>query len=296
VQIPQAKTTSIRDLETMPLKLQNGKELLLQDVADVSQGTMPGQFDRYNMRRQISLSANIFGEDLGHVSRQVSAAIERSGELPKGANIDVRGQVPPMRQMFEGLGIGLVLAVVVIFLLLAANFQSLRLALVTVSTAPAVVAGVCLALMITGTTLNIQSFIGAIMAIGVAMANGILLVTFAEYRRRDGTMANDAAVEGASSRIRPILMTSAAMVAGMVPLALALGEGSEQSAPLGRAVIGGLIAATLATLFILPSVFALVQRRATIRSASLDPDDPLSPNYAPAAVTSEGSNSTGIRT
>ena len=282
VQIPQSQTKSIRDLETLPLKGQNGKELLLQDVADVKSGTMPGQFDRYNMRRQISLSANIYGEDLGRVSNAVSAAIKRAGDPPKGANIDIRGQIPPMQQMFQGLGIGLVLAVVVIFLLLSANFQSIRLALVTVSTAPAVVAGVCLALFVTGTTLNIQSFIGAIMAIGVAMANGILLVTFAEHSRLGGASAIDAALNGASSRVRPILMTSMAMVAGMIPLALALGEGSEQSAPLGRAVIGGLVAATFATLFILPSVFALVQRRATTRSASLDPDDPDSPNYSPA--------------
>src|SRR4029079_10661509 len=143
------------------------------------------------------------------------------------------------------------------------------------------VAGVCLALIITGSTLNIQSFNGAIMAIGVAMANGILLVTFAEHSRREGATSIDAALEGASTRVRPILMTSMAMIAGMMPLALAWEEGSEQSAPLGRAVIGGLLAATFATLFVLPSVFALVQRRASTKSASLDPDDPQSPNYAP---------------
>jgi multidrug efflux pump subunit AcrB len=161
----------------------------------------------------------------------------------------------------------------------------LRLALVTVSTVPAVLVGVCLALYGTGTTLNIQSFIGAIMAVGVAMANGILLVTFAEQRRREGANSVEAALEAAASRIRPILMTSMAMIAGMVPLALALGEGSQQSAPLGRAVIGGLAAATFATLLILPSVFALVQRRASTRSASLDPDDPESAYYSPASAT-----------
>jgi RND family efflux transporter MFP subunit len=281
VQIPQAETKSKHDLEMIPLGQQNGKELLLQDVADLTEGTMPGQFDRYNMRRQISLSANIYGEDLGRVSSELSRAIKNAGELPKGANLDIRGQIPPMNQMFQGLAAGLALAVVAIFLLLSANFQSIRLALVTVSTAPAVVAGVCLALFITGSTLNIQSFIGAIMAIGVAMANGILLVTFAEHSRREGATSIDAALEGASTRVRPILMTSMAMIAGMMPLALAWEEGSEQSAPLGRAVIGGLLAATFATLFVLPSVFALVQRRASTKSASLDPDDPNSPNYAP---------------
>jgi multidrug efflux pump subunit AcrB len=279
VQIPQAQTKSIPDLQTIPLKRAGGKDLLLQDVADLKAGTMPGEFDRYNMRRQISLAANIYGEDLGRASGQLSRAIERAGALPQGANVDVRGQIPPMQQLFQGLGLGLGLAVVVIFLLLSANFQSLRLALVTVSTVPAVIAGVCLALFVTRTTLNIQSFIGAIMAVGVAMANGILLVTFAEHRRHQGGTALEAALEGAGSRVRPILMTSLAMVAGMVPLALALGEGSEQSAPLGWAVIGGLVAATFATLFVLPCVFALVQRRAGTRSASLDPDDPQSSYY-----------------
>jgi multidrug efflux pump subunit AcrB len=281
VQIPQAQTNSIQDLETVPLKRERGKDLLLQDVADVTAGSMPGEFDRYNMRRQISLAANIFGEDLGRVSRQVSRAIQDAGEPPKGVNVDIRGQIPPMQQLFRGLGLGLGFAVLVIFLLLSANFQSLRLAFVTLSTVPAVIAGVCLALWITHTTLNIQSFIGAIMAVGVAMANGILLVTFAEHRRRGGATAIDAALVGAAGRVRPILMTSMAMIGGMIPMALALGQGGEQSAPLGRAVIGGLLAATVATLFVLPSVFALVQRGAAMRSASLDPDDPESVYYSP---------------
>jgi multidrug efflux pump subunit AcrB len=160
--------------------------------------------------------------------------------------------------------------------------------LVTVSTTPAVVVGVALMLFATGTTLNLQSFIGAIMAIGVAMANGILLATFAEQRRREGLDAAAAAVEGAASRLRPILMTSLAMTAGMVPMALGLGEGGQQVAPLGRAVIGGLGAATLATLFVLPSVFALVQRRANLKSASLDPDDPQSALYHPLPASPGG--------
>jgi multidrug efflux pump subunit AcrB len=182
------------------------------------------------------------------------------------------------------LGIGLALAVVVVFLLLAANFQSFKLALVTVSTVPAVIAGVALMLFVTRTTLNIQSFIGAIMAIGVAMANAILLVTFAENRRREGVAAPDAAVDGAGSRLRAILMTSCAMIAGMIPMALGLGEGGQQTAPLGRAVIGGLAAATVATLVALPSVFALVQSRAQRRSASLDPDDPSSEHFVERAL------------
>ena len=171
-----------------------------------------------------------------------------------------------------------------IFLLLAANFQSLKLSFVVVSTTPAVIAGVVLMLWLTGTTLNIQSFMGAIMAIGVAVANAILLVTFAEAQRAspDAACAAAAAVEGARSRLRPILMTSLAMIAGMVPMALGLGEGGEQTAPLGRAVIGGLAVATVATLLVLPAVFALVQGRAHRRSASLDPDDSSSSQHGDA--------------
>jgi multidrug efflux pump subunit AcrB len=188
----------------------------------------------------------------------------------------------PMRQMFgglaggriyEGLTGGLILAVVVILLLLTAYFQSVRLSLVVVSTAPAVLAGVVLALMATRTTLNLQSFMGTIMAIGVAVANAILLTTFAEQGRREGKEVSAAAVEGAKHRLRPILMTSCAMIAGMVPMSLGLGEGGEQTAPLARAVIGGLAVATFGTLFILPSVFAVIQGRSSTRSVSLDPDD-----------------------
>jgi multidrug efflux pump subunit AcrB len=178
-----------------------------------------------------------------------------------------------MNQTLNGLRTGLGVAIVVIFLLLAANFQSIRLALAVLSTLPAVIAGVVLALWITGTTLNVQSFMGAIMAIGVSVANAILLITFAEEKRRRGGDARAAAIDGAESRIRPILMTTAAMIAGMVPLALALGAGGEQTAPLGRAVIGGLAASTLAVLFVLPFVFAVAQRQAGRASVSVHPDD-----------------------
>ncbi len=244
---------------------------------------MPGQYDRYNMRRQITLTANVSNTDLATVSREVSRAVARAGAPPTGVQVDIRGQIPPMHEMQSGLAIGLGLAIVAVFLLLTANFQSVRLALVAISTAPAVIAGVALMLLITGTTLNIQSFIGAIMAIGVAMANAILLVTFAETQRQDGLAAKDAAIEGASSRLRAILMTSCAMIAGMLPMALGLGEAGQQNAPLGRAVIGGLIAATLATLFVLPSLFSMLQSRVSAASPSLDPTDPHSSHYAPAA-------------
>jgi multidrug efflux pump subunit AcrB len=189
-----------------------------------------------------------------------------------------------MREMQSGLGIGLALAIVAVFLLLTANFQSVRLALVTVSTVPAVVAGVIITLWLTSTTINIQSFIGAIMAIGVAMANAILLVTFAEQRRREGLTANEAATNGAAGRLRAILMTSCAMIAGMLPMALGLGEAGQQNAPLGRAVIGGLLGATAATLLVLPTIFAIVQRRASSKSASLDPNDADRSHFQPATT------------
>ena len=216
VEIPQPVLHSPDDLGAIPVQRQAQQPLLLRDVAQINAGTMPGQFDRYNMKREVSLTANIASSDLGAVSRRLTRVLDEVKRLddcakdeleklnpppaPKPGRIhyELRGQIPPFRQMMSGLGVGLVLAVVVIFLLLAANFQSLRLALVTVSTAPAVVAGVVIALRLTGSTLNIQSFIGAIMAIGVAMANAILLVTFAEQSRRVGTDSRAAAVDGAA--------------------------------------------------------------------------------------------------
>src|SRR5207247_8024988 len=204
----------------------------------------------------------------GSGAGEVAAAVRRAGEPPRAVSVNIRGQIPPMNQTLTGLGIGLALAIVVIFLLLAANFQSLRLPLVVLSTAPAVMLGVALMLWITGTSLNVQSFMGAIMAVGVSVANAILLVTFAEHRRKEGQPSEESAVYGASSRLRPILMTSMAMIAGMLPMALALGEGGEQTAPLGRAVIGGLIASTVAVLMIVPLVFTIVQRGASRESVS----------------------------
>ena len=280
VEVPYQQMDSIARVETIPIQRAGGEPLLLRDVAKVGPGSMPGEYDRYNMKRTVSLTANIAGEDLGRVAGHVERAIRAAGEPPKGVTVDIRGQIVPMNEILRGLAIGLGLAVMVILLLLTANFQSVRLALVVVSTAPAVVSGVVLALWLGGTTVNLQSFMGSIMAVGVAVANAILLVTFAEKHRREGpTDADRAAVEGASGRLRPILMTSCAMVAGMTPLALGWGEGGEQSASLGRAVIGGLVAATLATLAVLPAVFAIVQTSAGRGSASLDPFDPESDRY-----------------
>src|SRR5437899_2082351 len=263
---------SIEEAQNIPVTYRNGEAILLRKIAKVTEGATPGQYERYNMQRMITVTANIAGADLGSVARQVMAAIQDLGNPPPRVSVALRGQVVPMRQMLDGLRTGLLLAVLIIFLLLAANFQSVKLSIIVVSTVPAVIAGVALTLWLTGTTLNIQSFMGAIMAVGVAVANAILLVTFAERSRLGGAAADAAAVDGAQSRLRPILMTSLAMIAGMMPMALGLGEGGQQTAPLGRAVVGGLAVATFATLLVLPSVSAIVQARAHRRSASLDPD------------------------
>jgi len=279
VEVPIERMNSPRQIGLLPVKSANNTKLMVQNVATLKEGKMPGEYDRYNMRRLVTIMANIEGEDLGRVAKKIQMAIRDAGEIPTGIHVDVRGQIEPMDEMFEGLAVGLGLAVVAILLLLTAYFQSLRLALTVMATAPAVIAGVALALFITNTTLNIQSFMGAIMAVGVATANAILLVTFAEKARLRGDPILQAAMDGAKHRLRPILMTSFAMIAGMLPMALALGEGGEQVAPLGRAVIGGLIAATVATLLVLPAIFAVVQGGASTASASLDPDDPESPHY-----------------
>jgi multidrug efflux pump subunit AcrB len=280
VEIPQSLMTSIEDLKSVPAVPGGATKTMVGDVAEISYGTMAGEYDRYNQQRMVTITANIAGQDLGSVASEVNAALERAGEAPRGVTVNLRGQVPPMNQTLSGLQLGLLLAIVVIFLLLVANFQSVRVALVILSTIPAVVTGVTVALWITGTTLNVQSFMGAIMAIGVSVANAILLVTFAEQKRREGMEATAAAMEGASSRLRPILMTSMAMIAGMIPMALAIGEGGEQTAPLGRAVIGGLVASTLAVLTVLPLIFGMAQRKASRASASLHPKDDVSKSAA----------------
>jgi len=274
VQAPIEQMNSVEQVKNIPVVGRGSGQLQLRQVADVSGGTVLGEYDRYNMQRMLTLGANVGGEDLGRVSGHIDQALAEAGEPPARVSVAVRGQIAPMRELFGGLASGLGVALLAIFLMLAANFQSFRLALAVLLTAPAVIAGVALALQVTHTTLNMQSFMGAIMASGVAVANAILLVTFAERSRAEGAPAHRAAVNGAAGRLRPILMTSCAMIAGMIPMASGLGEGGEQTAPLGRAVIGGLIGATLATLIALPAIFAILQRDKTRTTASIHPDDP----------------------
>jgi multidrug efflux pump subunit AcrB len=278
VEIQQNRTRSIDDLKALRVS-GNGPQALLGDVAQVQNGTVMGEVDRYNMQRVISLTGNLHGEYLGDGAKDVQKAITRAGNPPRGVTVAVRGQIPPLEETVAGLRTGLALSILVIFLLLAFNFQSLRLAIAVLLTVPAVLSGVLLMLFLTGTTLNVQSFMGAIMAIGVAVANAILLVTFAESNRKEGMSPRDSATEAAKARSRAILMTAAAMIAGMIPMALGLTESGRQSAPLGRAVIGGLAAATISTLFILPALYAILQSRARTASPSLNPYDPESPYY-----------------
>jgi multidrug efflux pump subunit AcrB len=290
VEIPEQQMNSLEEVKNLPIAHRAGRQIGLRNLASVTDSTALGEYDRYNQQRMLTLSANISGEDLGRAAVHVQRAIHDTGKPPARVNVSVRGQVQPMLEMFGGLRLGLLMAVGVILLLLAANFQSFRLSLAVGLTIPAVIAGVVLMLWLTRTTLNIQSFMGAIMAIGVAVANAILLVTFAERSRSEGREPWEAAIHGARSRLRPILMTSFAMIAGMIPMALGLGEGGEQSAPLGRAVIGGLIGAACATLGVLPAIFAMLQSRDARVSASLDPDDPRSPYFEPAPRLAMASN------
>jgi multidrug efflux pump subunit AcrB len=282
VEIPQSKIGSIEDVSDLPVMAPNSSNgigrPLVSDLARVDYGTTFGEVDRYNMQRVISFTANIHDRPLGPVLAEIRQAIARAGAPPRGVNVFTRGQVPAFEETLAGLRTGLLLSIVVIFLLLAANFQSFRLSLAVMSAVPAVICGVLIMLLVTATTLNVQSFMGAIMAIGISVANAILLVTFAENARRQGASAHDAAVEGGRGRMRAILMTASAMIAGMIPMALGIGEGA-QAAPLGRAVIGGLLFATAATLVVLPSAYTLLQARARTQSPTLDPDDPTGAQY-----------------
>jgi multidrug efflux pump subunit AcrB len=287
VEVPTPQMNSPVQLETVSLAEVNPTlNLFIRDVARVGRGTMPGEIDRTSSQRYVSITANVEGEDLGRAARQIEHAITAAGEPPRGARVLTRGQVAPMNEMFRALAVGLVLAVVVILVLLSAYFESPRLALASVSSVPGVLCGVVIMLLVTGTTLNIESFMGSIMCVGVSVSNSVMLVTFIAMEWRERQVVPEAARAGAQDRLRPILMTACAMTVGMVPMALALEHGSEMEAPLGRAVIGGLVLSTFVTLFIVPSVFALLMGRSKPRSPSLHPDDPASAYYAPEVVVS----------
>lgn len=278
VQVPEFEMNSIKDIENIPM-VKGQLRPTLADIATITPINVPAEYDRIGPRRIVTVSANVFKKDLGRAADAVRLAISNAGAQPKGMVVEVRGLVKLLEETLNSLQSGLLLAIVVIFLLLSANYQSFKVSFVVLITVPAVLAGSMVLLLISGGTLNLQSYMGIIMSVGVSIANAVLLVTTAEKLRMDLGDAEKAARLAGSQRLRPILMTSIAMVVGMLPMASGLSESGEQAAPLGRAVIGGLIASTFAALLILPVVFAAVQRKTTLKSVSLDPNDRVSEFY-----------------
>ncbi|OZI08693.1 acriflavin resistance protein [Siphonobacter sp. BAB-5385] len=278
VEMEQQQMNTVADIQSIPL-VKGQLRPTLGDVATITPSTVPGEYDRIGPRRIITVSANIAHKDLGTASRAVQQAIKNAGDPPKGSSVELRGMAQLLDETLTSLQFGLGLAVVVIFLLLAANYQSFKLAGVVLVSIPAVLAGSLTLLLVTGQTLNLQSYMGIIMSVGVSVANALLLVTNAESLRLRYRNALTSARMAGAARLRPILMTALAMIAGMIPMASGLGESGEQTAPLGRAVIGGLLFSTVAALLILPLVFAAVQRKTSLISPSLDPDDPTSAVY-----------------
>ncbi|GLU52603.1 efflux RND transporter permease subunit [Dyadobacter frigoris] len=273
VQLPEYLMSSAQDIENIPL-VAGQLRPTLGDVATIKKVTIPGEFDRIGPRRIVTVSANIYKKDLGTAAADVSTALKEAGTPPLGTVVELKGMVKLLQDTLSSLSLGLGLAVVVIFLLLAANYQSVKVSLVVLVTIPAVLAGSITILLLTGSTLNLQSYMGIIMSVGVSVANALLIVTNAETLRIQYNDSTKAARVAGAVRLRPILMTSIAMVVGMIPMASGLSESGEQTAPLGRAVIGGLIASTFAALLILPLVFAAIQKKSSIQSVSLNPEDP----------------------
>jgi multidrug efflux pump subunit AcrB len=278
VQIPENKMNSIDGIGQIPV-LNNQQRPVLSDVATIVPDTTYGENDNLGALPVLTVTANINKTDLGTASHDVKAAIASLGKLPRGLTVETMGMTEVLSETLSSLQSGLIVAIVVIFLMLAANFQSFKVSLVILTTTPAVLLGSLIMLLITGSTLNLQSYMGIIMSVGVSIANSVLLITNAEHLRIHNSNALESAKEAAALRMRPILMTTVAMVAGMMPMAIGLGEGGDQATPLGRAVIGGLIASTFATLFVLPLVFAWFQKKTTVQSVSLDPEDKESKFY-----------------
>jgi multidrug efflux pump subunit AcrB len=281
VQVPENEMTSMHDIGEIPISPNAGRPLV-SDVATLTRDTVYGENDDVGSTPVLQVTASLNKKDLGHATADVRKALASLGKLPRGLTIETAGLTQVLTDTLDSLQTGLITAVVVIFLMLAANFQSFKVSLVTLCTVPAVLLGSLGLLMLTGSTLNLQSYMGMIMSVGVSISNSVLLVTNAEELRRLHGDSIKAAREAAGTRLRPILMTSVAMVVGMIPMASGLGEAGDQAAPLGRAVIGGLIASTFAALFALPMIFAGVQKKTTIDSVSLDPSDDESKHYIPS--------------
>jgi CzcA family heavy metal efflux pump len=271
VQTPQYRIDSMQALANTPVTgagTADEPPQILGNLVNISSAMRPAVVSHYNIQPLINVYASVDGRDLGAVSDEISARVhEIEKELPRGSHITVRGQVETMKYSFEGLAIGLVGAIVLAYLLIVVNFQSWLDPFIIITALPGALAGICWMLFFTHTTLNVPSMIGAIMCMGVATANSILVVSFAREQLQEGKSAQQAALEAGFVRIRPVIMTALAMIIGMVPLAIGLGEGGEQNAPLGRAVIGGLIFATFATLFFVPTVFSIIHGRRERRRA-----------------------------
>jgi len=269
---PEYIMNSVEQLKSVPL-VEGQMRPVLADVANISIDTLPGEYDRSGPRRFVTVSANIYKKDLGTATKAVQNAIASLGTPPTGLVPEIKGMSSLLVETLGSLQSGLIAAIVVILLLLAANYQSFGLSIAVLATVPAVLMGSMLILLATGATLNLQSYMGIIMSTGVSVANAILIVTNAENLRIEYRDPFRAAITAASIRLRPILMTSMAMIAGMIPMASGIGESGDQSAPLGRAVIGGLAASTFAALFMVPLVYGWIQEKKSFASVSLLPED-----------------------
>ena len=278
VQVPLNKMKSENDLKEISL-LKNASRPILSDVATITPSFTNGENDNIGAMPYISVTANTDHVDLGTASIAVQQSIDSLGELPRGLFIEQIGLSTVLKETMSSLQTGLLIAIMVIFLMLAANFQSFKISLVILTTVPAVVLGSLLLLVITGSTLNLQSYMGIIMSVGVSIANAVLIITNAEQLRKHNGNALQSAREAASLRLRPIIMTSIAMIAGMLPMAIGHGEGGDQISPLGRAVIGGLVFSTFTVLLILPLIFAWAMGKTPVHSLSLDPEDKESKHY-----------------
>jgi len=271
VQVPEFVMNDPGKVDNILLGSNGGKQVFMRDVAGWKMGRIEGEYDRLNQKRFITLTANLHGKSLGAAIDDIDKIIAGLGKLPDGMKIQQQGQAEVFQQTFDELQTGVLLAIVVIFLLLAVNFQSFRISLIVIGIIPGVLTGCFLLLWLTGKTLNIQSYMGCIMAIGVAVANAILFIIQAENYRK--LRAENSFLIGIRDRTRPILMTGLAMIAGMFPMASGIGEGGDQTAPLGIAVIGGLLFGLLLSLLILPLIYHALAGDRPVKLISLDPDD-----------------------
>jgi len=272
-QTPQYQVQSLNDLQNIPMTSHNAKEPeILADVADISRATEVPIVSHYNIRRTVDIYGNVQDRDLGAVARQIERIVDANkGSLHRGNFIRMRGQVDTMRSSYTGLMYGLLFSIVLVYLLIVVNFQSWLDPFIIITALPAALAGIVMFLFITRTTLSVPALMGAIMCMGVATANSILVVSFAKDRFNEIGDPLRAAIEAGATRFRPVCMTALAMIIGMVPMALGAGEGGEQNAPLGRAVIGGLLLATVATLIFVPAVFALLHGRDKFEPSETEP-------------------------